>query len=216
MPANERNNLMPEPITLEVFTDYVCPWCYLGDSRVKKIRQNFDIKVQLVHFPLHPGTPAEGQTLLNLFGCGPEDIKAKNTRMKGLMDAEGLPYNERSHTYNSRLAQEIGSWAETQSEGTTIHDKFFEAYFVDRRNVGDIEVIIDIVKSAGLDEQEARAVLAERSFKTVVDADWEKSRTYGVTGVPTFVSNGHGLVGAQPYEALQQLMTQVGAEKRSD
>ncbi len=198
---------MPGPITLEVFTDYVCPWCYLGDNRVKKLKQNYHITVQLVHFPLHPETPAEGRAR--------EDFKAKNTRMQGLMEAEGLPYSARSHTYNSRLAQEIGTWAETQSGGNSIHDKFFEAYFVDCRNIGDVEVIIDVVKSVGLDEQQARAVLAERRFKDAVDADWEKSRRYGVTGVPTFVSNGRGLVGAQPYEALERFMTEAGAERRS-
>jgi len=205
---------MPDPVLLEVFTDYVCPWCYLGDNRVKKLKRNYDITVRLVHFPLHPETPAEGRTLLDLFGGGPENIEAKNTRMKSLMGAEGLPYSERSHTYNSRLAQEIGTWAETQPGGNAIHDKFFEAYFVDCRNVGDVEVIVDIVKSVGLDEREARAVLDERRFKDAVDADWEKSRSYGVTGVPTFVSNGQGLVGAQPYEALQRLMTEAGAERR--
>ena len=206
---------MPKPITLEVFSDYVCPWCYLGLNRLKKLVQDYDIAVQLVHFPLHPETPAEGRTLLELFRCGPEEIVAKNTRMKGLMAAEGLPYGERSHTYNSRLAQEVGSWAETQPGGNAIHDKFFEAYFVEGRDVGDVEVIVDVVKSVGLDEQEARAVLAERRFKDAVDADWEKSRNYGVTGVPTFVSNGQGLVGAQPYEALQKFIDQAGAERRS-
>ncbi len=45
---------MPDPVLLEVFTDYVCPWCYLGDNRVKKLKQNYDITVQLVHFPLQP------------------------------------------------------------------------------------------------------------------------------------------------------------------
>ncbi len=198
---------MPGPITLEVFTDYVCPWCSLGDNRVKKLKQNYHITVQLVHFPLHPETPAEGRAR--------EDFKAKNTRMIGLMEAEGLPYSERSHTYNSRLAQEIGTWAETQSGGNSIHDKFFEAYFVDCRNIGDVDVIIDVVKSVGLDEQQARAVLAERRFKDAVDADWEKSRSYGVTGVPTFFSNGKGLVGAQPYEVLERFMTEAGAERRS-
>ncbi|NQU62150.1 MAG: DsbA family oxidoreductase [Rhodospirillales bacterium] len=206
---------MTEPITLEVFTDYVCPWCYLGDNRVKKLKSDYDITVQLVHFPLHPETPAEGRPLQELFNCGAEEIEAKNRRMKGLMEAEGLPYSERSHTYNSRLAQEIGTWAETQTGGNAIHDKFFEAYFVDRRNVGDVEVIIDVVRSVGLDEQEARAVLAERRFKDAVDADWAKSHSYGVTGVPTFVCKGQGLVGAQPYEGLQQLMDEVGAERRS-
>ena len=206
---------MSDPITLEVFSDYVCPWCYLGDNRVKKLKQNFDIIIRLVHFPLHPETPDEGRTLQDLFRCGPEEIEAKNANMKRLMDAEGLAFNDRSHTYNSRLAQEIGTWAETQDRGGAIHDKFFEAYFVDGRNVGDIDVIIDVVKSAGLDEQEARAVLAERRFKDAVDADWDKSHSYGVTGVPTFVCNGQGLVGAQPYEGLEQLMAEVGAKRRS-
>ena len=205
---------MPEPIVLEVFSDYVCPWCYLGDNRVKMLKRDYDITVRIVHFPLHPETPAEGRTLQDMFRCGPEEIEEKNTRMKGLMEKEGLPYAERSHTYNSRLAQEIGTWAESQPGGNAIHDKFFEAYFVHGRNVGDTDVIIDIVKSVGLDEQEARAVLDERRCKDAVDADWAKSRTYGVTGVPTFVSKGQGLVGAQPYEALQQLMTEVGAKPR--
>ena len=114
------------------------------------------------------------------------------------------------------MPKKLGPGAETQSGGNSIHDKIFEAYFVDCRNIGDVGVIIDVVKSVGLDEQEARAVLAERRLKDAVDADWAKSRSYGVTGVPTFVSNGQGLVGAQPYETLQQLMTEVGAERRSD
>ena len=143
-----------------------------------------------------------------------EAIAEKNRNMKGLMDAEGLPFNDRSHTYNSRLAQEIGTWAETQEGGNAIHDKFFEAYFVDGRDIGDIDVILDVVKSVGLDETQARAVLEDRSFKEAVDADWAKSHSYGVTGVPTFVCNRQGLVGAQPYEVLEQLMTEAGAEPR--
>ena len=205
---------MSKPVTLEVFSDYVCPWCYLGLNRLKELVRNYDIEVQLVHFPLHPDTPATGRTLLELFRCGPEEIVAKNTRMKGLMEAEGLPYGERSHTYNSRLAQEVGTWAETQPGGAAIHNAFFQAYFVEGRDVGDLEVIVEVAKSVGLDEQEARAVLSERRFKDAVDADWEKSRSYGVTGVPTFVSNGQGLVGAQPYEALEQLMNEAGAQRR--
>jgi predicted DsbA family dithiol-disulfide isomerase len=204
---------MSEPVVLEVFTDYVCPWCYLGDNRVKRLKKNYDIEVKIVHFPLHPDTPQEGRTLQDMFGTGPEDIEAKNNHMKDLMGKEGLPYNTRSHTYNSRLAQEIGSWAETQRGGNAIHDKFFEAYFVNTLNVGDVGVIINIVKSVGLDEHEAQKILEDRTFKDAVDADWQKSHSYGVTGVPTFVSAGQGLVGAQSYGKLEHLIKEVGAKK---
>ena len=205
---------MPKPIVLEVFTDYVCPWCYLGDNRVKQLKEIYNIEVKLVHFPLHPDTPQEGRTLQDMFGTGPDEIKTKNDHMQGLMDIEGLPYNTRSHTYNSRLAQEIGSWAETQLGGNAIHDKFFEAYFVNNYNIGDVGVIIDIANSVGLDKKEAQIVIKDRTFKDAVDADWQKSRSYGVTGVPTFVSAGQGLVGAQSYDTLEHLVKEVGAKKR--
>jgi predicted DsbA family dithiol-disulfide isomerase len=205
---------MSEPIILEFFTDYVCPWCYLGDNRVKQLKKAYNIKVKIVHFPLHPDTPHEGRTLQDMFGTGQKDIKAKNDHMQDLMDTEGLPYNTRSHTYNSRLAQEIGSWAETQPSGNAIHDKFFEAYFVNNHNIGDVGVIIDIVKSVGLDEQKAQIVIKNRTFKDAVDADWQKSHSYGVTGVPTFVSAGQALVGAQPFVSLKNLVKEVGAKKR--
>ena len=63
-------------------------------------------------------------------------------RMKGLMDAEGLPYGRRTHSYNSRLAQELGKWADTQPGGEAIHDALYRAYFVDARNIGDPEILV--------------------------------------------------------------------------
>ena len=70
---------------LEVFTDYVCPWCYLGDSRVKKLKKIFNIDIQIIHFPLHPDTPKEGKSLLDLFGTNQEDIDKKNQNMKNFI-----------------------------------------------------------------------------------------------------------------------------------
>ena len=169
-----------------------------------------------MHFPLHPETPAEGRTLQAMFGSGPEDIQAKNRQMHTLMMAENLPYSDtRTHTYNSRLAQELGSWADTQANGDAFHMAVYHAYFVDNRNVGDAEVLLDLVKSSGLDVEAANEVLQNRTFKDAVDADWDKSRQYGVTGVPTFVAGGRGCVGAQPYEAIADMLESVGAKKRA-
>lgn len=167
-----------------------------------------------MHFPLHPDTPQEGKSLEDLFAGRGMDLKASYNRMKGLMDAEGLPYGERSHTYNSRLAQELGKWADTQPGGEKLHDALYRGYFVDRRNIGDAEVLLDIVQAVGLPVEAAREVLETRSFKQAVDADWAKSHQYGVTGVPTFVAGRQGVVGAQPYEAIAHLLTEVGTETR--
>ena len=152
-------------------------------------------------------------SLEKLFAGRNVDIDAMYTRMKGLMDAEGLEYGKRTHTYNSRLAQELGKWADEQirrgNNYNEIHDALYRGYFVDGRNIGDKDTLVDIATNIGLPEDEVKAVLADRSHKNAVDADWAKSREYGVTGVPTFVAGGYSLVGAQPYEMLQQMMEQI-------
>ena len=182
--------------------------------RVEKLKAAFEIDTVLVHFPLHPETPPEGRSMAEVYAGRNIDPEAMYQRMKGLMDAEGLPYGKRAHTYNSRLAQELGKWADTQPGGEKLHDVLYRAYFVDARNIGDPEVLVELAGSAGLPQDEARAVLAERRFKDAVDADWAKSAQYGVTGVPTFVADRYGVVGAQPYEVLTQLLDQVGAVRR--
>jgi predicted DsbA family dithiol-disulfide isomerase len=167
-----------------------------------------------VHFPLHPDTPVEGRTLREMFGPD-KDIDAMNANMKSLMMEEGLPYGARSNTYNSRLAQELGTWADTKEGGEAIHEKIYQAYFVDSKNIGDINLLIELSESVGLDGAEALEVLKERTFKAAVDDDWEKARNMGVSGVPTYVAGGASVVGAQPYEALEQLMEHAGALKKS-
>ena len=162
-----------------------------------------------VHFPLHPETPTEGRSLEELFAGRDVDVDAMYQQMKARMDEEGLPYGKRTHTYNSRLAQEVGAWADTQDGGEAIHDALYRAYFVDAKNIGDVDVLMEIVSQIGLDVEVARKVLDERQFKDVVEGDWTRSRQIGVTGVPTFVAGGYGVVGAQPYAQLEALLTQV-------
>ncbi|MBM4440244.1 MAG: DsbA family protein [Candidatus Rokubacteria bacterium] len=175
--------------------------------RIEKLRTEHNVTIEWVHFPLHPETPAEGRALAELFaGRSPEQRQAMQAQMKARMEAEGLPYGERTHTYNSRLAQELGKWADTQPGGAAFHDAMFRAYFVDARNIGDPAVLLAIAGEVGLPVEAAREVLEKRTFKAAVDADWSLSRQYGITGVPTFVIGRRGVVGAQPYEALEQLV----------
>ena len=182
--------------------------------RIEKLRTEHNVKIEWVHFPLHPETPVEGRSLADLFAGRGVDRKAMNAQMKARMDAEGLPYGERTMTYNSRLAQEVGKWADTQPGGEAIHDAMFRAYFVEALNIGDPAVILDIVKQVGLPVDEAREVIDKRTFKDAVDEDWALSRQLGVTGVPTFVAGRYGVVGAQPYETLERLVERAAAEEK--
>lgn len=127
--------------------------------------------------------------------------------MKTLMEEEGLPYNsERNMTYNSRLGQELAKWAEGKDKGEEIHDHIFRAYFVEAKNIGRREVLVEIAQKVGLPVDEAEEVLLSRSFKEAVDTDWGRCAKLGLTAVPTFVVGRHALVGAHPYEALEKLL----------
>jgi predicted DsbA family dithiol-disulfide isomerase len=180
--------------------------------RIERLKAEHNVKVEWVHFPLHPETPAEGRALADLFAGRNVDRKAMHAQMEARMDAEGLPYGERTMTYNSRLAQELGKWADTQPGGEAIHDALFRAYFVEARDISQPAVLLDIVQHVGLSVDGAREVLEQRTFKDAVDADWELSRRHRVTGVPTFVAGRYGVVGAQPYEALEQLVRKAASE----
>lgn len=179
--------------------------------RIERLIAEHNVQIKWIHFPLHPDTPADGRSLEDLFAGRGKDIPKMQEQMRERMQAEGLPYGNRTMTYNSRLAQELGAWAETQEGGSAIHDALFRAYFVDGKNVGDIDTLVQIAGAVGLSEVDAREVLEQRLFKEAIDADWTKSRQIGVTGVPTFVADNRGVVGAQPYEALVALVNQVRA-----
>jgi predicted DsbA family dithiol-disulfide isomerase len=170
------------------------------------------VTIEWVHFPLHPDTPPEGRALADLFRGRNVDVGALQAAMKGRMDAEGLPYGDRTMTYNSRLAQELGKWADTQPGGEALHDALFRAYFVEARDISQPAVLLEIVERAGLPVDAAREVLERRTFRAAVDADWEASRRLGVTGVPTFVAGRYGVVGAQPYEVLEELVRRAASE----
>ena len=158
------------------------------------------------HFPLHPDTPDSGIPLEELFRGRGYDIEAMKQRMSALMTEENLAYGNRSHTYNSRLAQELAKWGESFPEGEALNLKLFEAYFAEGRNLAEPEVLLDVAEVAGLPLETAEEVIRQRSFRDAVDTDWKRAHELGVTGVPTFVSGNRGLVGAQPYEALVQLI----------
>ena len=184
--------------------------------RIEKLQAEHNVKVEWVHFPLHPDTPAEGRALADLFAGRNVDRKAMHAQMKARMDAEGLPYGERTMTYNSRLAQELGKWADTQPGGDAIHDALFRAYFVEARDISQPAELLKIVEQVGLPVDGAREVLEKRTFKEAVDRDWELSRRIGVTGVPTFVAGRYGVVGAQPYEVLEQLVQKAASPGASE
>ena len=113
------------------------------------------MSVKWVHFPLHPETPNEGLSLEELFAGRDLDIPAIQRHQRKLMGFEGLPYGNRTHTFNSRLAQELSKWGERFSQSSMLNNKIFEAYFVHGQNLADNKLLVKLAGEVGLSTQEA-------------------------------------------------------------
>jgi predicted DsbA family dithiol-disulfide isomerase len=126
----------------------------------------------------------------------------------------GLPLGERTRTYNSRLAAELGKWAESRGKGDAFHHAVFRAYYVDGVNIAKADELITLVEAVGLPEKEAGDVLKTRSFREAVDSDWDLAYRMGISSVPTFVLDRQAVVGAQPYEVLEQFLLSNGVKRK--
>jgi predicted DsbA family dithiol-disulfide isomerase len=135
-------------------------------------------------------------------------------KLKKTAEGFGLPFGENSTIYNSRLAQELGLWADSKNMGDALHLEIFKAYFVDGKNIAKISILADLALSVGLSGDEAREILETRAFKSAVDADWTLSQELQITAVPTLVMDQQRVIGAQPYEALEMLLRSNGIKRR--
>jgi predicted DsbA family dithiol-disulfide isomerase len=173
--------------------------------RTDKLRKEFDLDIRWRVFPLHPETPEEGQTLADLF-AGSYDIEAMMQRCKEVAAELDLPFGERTHTYNSRRAQELGKWAEEQGAGEAFHRAVYRAYYVDGCNIAMPDKLAEIAESVGLDPDTALLTLDKKSYAAHVDDDWRRAQEFGVTAIPTVIYRQHALVGFQPYAHYRRLI----------
>ncbi len=160
-------------------------------------------------FPLHPDTPEDGRTLEDLFSGRPVHVPDMVNHLRQTARTLNLPFGDRTQTFNSRLAQELGKWAESEEKGDAYHGAVFLAYFRDGRNIAKPHVLREIVESVGLSGDVAEEIIASRRFREAVDRDWSRSRALGVTAVPSFRWKGEWLVGAQPYDRLLEWISGI-------
>lgn len=196
--------------TIHVFSDYACPWCYLGLARLREATKDEDVDVVLLPFPLAPDTPAEGRDLRPYLEERGLDVDAARAQMRGLLDEAGLPWNTADDVtaYNTSRAQELAVWASHHApeQLDALHDVLFRVVQVENRNVWDLDVLRGVAAEAGLDADPAIASLEAKELRDEVLAWWAQAQQAGVRGVPTFISGGRGVSGAQPVDVLSRFV----------
>jgi len=192
--------------TLEIFTDLNCAWCYFDHGTIKRLADAYDIEIDWRAFPLHRDIPKEGLPIEQLFGNNQELMNKKLQLLEQKAASLGIAFANRTTISDTRLAQELLKWADTQGKGEEFHDAIFKAYFAEGLNVAQQSVLLDVTEIAGLSREKARSVLEQRSFSQAVDDDWKMSEEREIIIAPTYIINQKRLAGSQPYHRLASLV----------
>jgi predicted DsbA family dithiol-disulfide isomerase len=217
---------------IEIWSDVVCPWCYLGKRRLESALAAFEHRdeVEVVYrsFELDPTAPRSADSggghelstgvIARKYGRSEDEMRQAQQQLTDTAAAEGLAFRlfETVHTKTVdahrllHLALESGG-PPAQAE---LKEALLSAYFIDARNIGDHEVLLDVAIAAGLDEARVAEVLGSDEYADAVAADVAQARAYGATGVPFFVVDArYGVSGAQPAEMFGQVLAQAWAER---
>jgi len=215
---------MPGALTIDVVSDVVCPWCYIGKRRLEEalsllrtVEPDLPVEVRWHPFQLNPDLPAEGadrrQYLEHKFG-GPARAKEIYARVEAAGATVGIPFafDAIERQPNTLLAHRLIAWAQTRPEGDAdaLVELLFKAYFIDGQYLGDRDVLTACAVAAGFDPGDARAFLESPDMADDVAVADRRAREMGVTGVPFFIFDGKIAVsGAQEAATLLEAIRQA-------
>jgi predicted DsbA family dithiol-disulfide isomerase len=194
---------------IDIWSDIVCPWCYVGKRRFETALAAFDQRdgVEIVHhsFQLNPTasreqTSSRRDVLMKKYGLTASQMEATDARMTQIAADEGLDYRlEGTVTGNTLDAHQLVHFALEHGRQDAMIERLYRAYFSEQRSVFDAASLADLAEEAGLDRDAALAALRERRYEDAVQHDIDIARQIGITGVPFFVIGGkYGVSGAQP------------------
>jgi predicted DsbA family dithiol-disulfide isomerase len=207
------------PLSVDVVSDVVCPWCFIGKRRLEKAIATASVPVTVRWRPyqLDPTIPPEGKSrqeyLAAKFGS-PERIRQIYERVAATGRGEGIDFafDRVAVSPNTLDAHRLVRWAEEAGRQDAIVEALFRAYFLDGRNIGNHDVLADIAGRAGLEPLAIRERLASEEDREPVAREVASAQAMGVTGVPTFIlARRYALVGAQPAEEIAAALTAVAA-----
>ncbi|HJT23390.1 MAG TPA: DsbA family oxidoreductase [bacterium] len=204
---------------IEVYSDVICPWCYLGKARLeaalKVSGNNGQAEVHFLPYELNPATPEEGVDhkahLAAKFG-GVHVLDAAHARLTALGKEAGLDYRFDSiqKTPNTFNAHRVLWLAEKEGKGNETQNAFFKAYFTEGKDLGDKKTLTELAVAAGLDGAKVEKLLAGEEGEREVREAEEKAYDMGITGVPFFIFNGKiGVSGAQSVETFIKALEQA-------
>jgi predicted DsbA family dithiol-disulfide isomerase len=214
---------MSKKIKIEVWSDVMCPFCYIGKRRLEQALEKFpkkdEVEIEWKSFQLDPNTKSvpgkDAYTYLaERYGRDIEWSKAMHENVTNMAAEVGLDYRfDKAQIANSFDAHRLEHLAKKLGKGNKAVELIFAAYFTEGKDIADIDTLIEIGKAAGIDQQEIEKVFKGSDFGNAVRQDIAEAQQLGITGVPFFVFNRkYGISGAQPVEEFSRTLEQVMGE----
>lgn len=208
---------------VEIWSDVVCPWCYIGKRRFESALATFEHRDQVEviwrSYQLDPQAPRNSQQTVNevlaqKYGVDLAGAAEMNKRVSTIAAQDGLEYHlERARHLNTFDAHRLVHLAATHHLQDEMEERLFKAYFTDGIAPGETEELVKLATEVGIDVDEARAVLESSTYADAVRADIQRARMLGIQGVPFYaVDEKYGISGAQPSEVFKEVLEKAWAE----
>ena len=192
-----------------MYSDYICPFCYLGEAIIEKLKNRFDIEMEHIGIEIHPETPEEGVDLRGRI-YGVEEMY-ENLRCRG--KEYGLEFCDSKLFSNSKKALIVGEYARGIGKNQEFTHEVFKAYFEGCLNIGKEAVLFEIGEKVGLAKQEIEYCLKNSMYQNSFANNCAEARKYDISGVPTFIVNGkYSITGAQSEQTFVELFENINKE----
>lgn len=216
----------PQPLQIDIVSDVVCPWCVLGylhlQTALARVPGLFTVSLHWQPFELNPQMPAEGENLRDhirrKYGADAAASRANRERLQQLGAAAGFnfDYFDEMRVVNTFRAHQLLHWAgeNEQPVQTALQLALFRAFFSERKDIGELEILVSAAAEAGLAADEARAVLTDGRYANAVRENEQYWLERDVTAVPGFFfEGGYPVPGAQSPDTFEHILRRVYAKK---
>lgn len=211
---------MAEKIKLDIVSDVVCPWCTIGYKRLEKAISEMGIadkiEIEWQPFELNPHMPAEGENVIehiaNKYGSTLDQQMESQERMKEAGEELGFTFDyfDDMRIVNTRDAHVLLDYAKEKNKQTDLKMRLVAAFFSERKDVSDREILAQEIEAVGLNVEEAMARLGDDAARYEVTSKEQYWQSLGVSSVPTFVfDKKSALTGAQPVDVFKQVLTEL-------
>lgn len=197
------DTVKPE-LRVTVFSDYICPFCYVGHVRLARLVDEYDLKVNWCMVEIHPETPALGRPVDEL-GYPPEQWSAMMGELGAMAQSESIVIRPHTVTTNSHQALLLAEAAKEQGSVVfyALHNRLFEAYFGEGLNIGDADVLRQLAANTGVTHETVQRAWTDPQYPTRLHHNLKTAQELEVTGTPTFFIGTRKLTGALSVETLR-------------